>query len=141
MLTQPIPYGPPPAAQATYQPINTSNRPSISTRTSTSDASTRKLSLHSIRSNTSWNSTSTWTSNASSKTTKSFKNLLRSLRFKHKSEATSEAEDDDCAEILHEQGRRKSKRVSRNPDAEKMFTWAALGVYSYPGAGPIVGWF
>lgn len=166
MLTQPLPYNLPPstsagAATATYEPINT--RPSLSARRSTSSTSSspRKLSLNSIRSTTSWNSTSTWTSNASSRTSKSLKSVLRRLRCLGSSgDATTTAstttlggedekiinEDDELAEILHrerrqEGGRRKTKKVARNPDAENMFTWAALGAYSYPGAGPLVGWF
>jgi hypothetical protein len=33
---------------------------------------------------------------------------------------------------------KRAKRVARNSEGENMFTWAALGTYACPGAGP---WF
>lgn len=51
------------------------------------------------------------------------------------------SDDDETGSVNRREAKKERKVVESNPDAEKMFAWAALGAYACPGAGPLVGWF
>jgi len=128
MFTQALPYGSP---HTTYEPI-------APARTSSS-SSPRKFSLHSVRSNISTNTTSTTRSNLSEKSTRIKARLHSLLRSNSKRDrkVTEVTSDSEAGSVTPLQKTRKAKKVAKNPEAERMFTWAALGAYAYPGAAPV----
>jgi hypothetical protein len=141
MLTQPLPYN---AASATYEPITPAKIPTLPTPPT---PSSRKFSFHSVKSHVSTSTTSTARSTLSKKSLR-LKSRLHSLLKPSSKNSGTGIEDMSgdgvgsvTARKASAQKAPKANRVERNPDADKMFTWAALGVYAYPGAGPLVAWF
>ncbi|KAL1583822.1 hypothetical protein WHR41_07163 [Cladosporium halotolerans] len=139
MFTQALPYssGPP-----TYQPLNPSKRPSMPLGRSASTSS-HKISFSSFRSNKSGASSKSSESTESSES-KKLKSLLpsvkRSTSLRKCLVPETESDDEAHISILSEKKKQKRSSVVRDQQTEKMFSWAALGAYSAPGAGPLV-WF
>jgi hypothetical protein len=138
MFTQAFPCTWPSAT--TYESIATARRPSFTEPTRIS--SLREFSFQSVRSNISTSTASSARSNISAKSAR-VKARLHSLLRKSKSERSEkdiEDESDGETSLVTLQKTKRARRVSRNPEGENMFTWAALGFYACPGAGPLVGW-
>jgi hypothetical protein len=137
MLTQPLPYSP---AAATYEPITPAEKPTFPMPT---PLSSRKFSFHSVKSNASTSTTSTLRSTFSKKSLRLKARLHSLLKPCSTTSRRTSTEGMSGSEVgsATVQKAQKANRVEGNPDADKMFTWAALGVYAYPGAGPLAAWF
>ena len=140
MFTQAFPCTWPTAT--TYESIATARRPSFSHMQPTRLSSLREFSFQSVRSNISTSSASTARSSISAKSTRVKARLQSLLRNKSKrpEKDIEDYESDGETSLVTLQKVKRARRVSRNPEGENMFTWAALGTYACPGAGPLVGW-
>ncbi|KAM0706852.1 hypothetical protein Q7P35_006182 [Cladosporium inversicolor] len=136
MFTQALPYDTS-SSNTTYESIATARRPTFPQPTTTS--SLRKFSFQSVRSNVSTSTASTARSNISAKSTR-IKTRLHSLLRSTSKRFGKDREDKSDGEtsLVTPKKAKRARRISRNPEAENMFTWAALGTYACPGAGP---WF
>ena len=138
MFTQALPYDSP--SNTTYESITPAIRPAFPQPRRTS--SLRTFSFQSVRSNISTSTASTARSSISAKSTRiktRLHSFLRSTSKRFRADAANESDGETS--LVTAQRVKKAKRVSRNPDGENMFAWAALGAYACPGAGPVVGWF
>jgi len=163
MLTQALPYS---SQITTYQRLSTSQqqqqqRPHL---TNADSGFSRRFSLRSINSITSTTSTTTDSSthpeeseapsastSATENKSKNLGGLIRSLRQRRRrSEVPKRGTEDDEIEMLSPAERPRERKKSAATAAEvkakrssvdSMFSWAAMTIYTYPGAGPVTGWF
>lgn len=154
MLTQALPY------------TSQQQRPML---TDSNSRSPRRFSLRSINSTTSATSIATSSSTqseelaatpapATANKPKNFQTFLRSLRqrrrrsevFKRTTTATGDARvEEDEIEMLSAAERPRERRKSaaaaeikaKRSSVDSMFSWAAMTIYTYPGAAPVAGWF
>ena len=154
MLTQALPY------------TSQQQRPML---TDSNSRSPRRFSLRSINSTTSATSIATSSSTqsedlaatpapATANKPKNFQTFLRSLRqrrrrsevSKRTTAATGNARvEEDEIEMLSAAERPRERRKSaaaaeikaKRSSVDSMFSWAAMTIYTYPGAAPVAGWF
>jgi hypothetical protein len=166
MLTQALPYTSQQQQQQQQQsPLLTDSNSNSNSRLS------RRFSLRSINSTTSATSIATSSSTQSeelaatpaaapapeNKPSKNLQTFIRSLRQrrgrsegpKRTTTATTGVEEDEI-EMLSPAERPRVRRKSAAAAAEvkakrssvdSMFSWAAMTIYTYPGAAPVAGWF
>jgi hypothetical protein len=160
MLTQALPYT---SQQQQQRPPLTDSNSNSTPRPS------RRFSLRSINSTTSATSiaTSSFTHSeelaatpvpapATENKSKNFQTFIRSLRQRRRrsegpkgtTTATAGVEEDEI-EMLSAAERPRETRKSataaevkaKRSSVDSMFSWAAMTIYTYPGAAPVAGWF
>ena len=67
-----------------------------------------------------------------------------SRRRQARRDETADEDDEETLSLARRGGGgdlEKGEMIEGNPEAERMFAWAAYGAYACPGAGPLVYYF